>query len=44
MQYPAISEYIKASQDASDNLDISTKATEEERKEALVDEWGYVCG
>ena len=35
MQYPTISEYVK-----SDNLDMSTKATEEERKEALVDEWG----
>ena len=35
MQYPLISEYVK-----SDNLDMSTKATEEERKEALVDEWG----
>ena len=35
MQYPKISEYVK-----SDNLDMSTKATEEERKEALVDEWG----
>ena len=40
MQYPTISEYVKASQDASDNLDMPTKATEEERKEALVDEWG----
>ena len=35
MQYPKISEYVK-----SDNLDMSTKATEEERKEALVDEFG----
>ena len=40
MQYPKISEFVKASQDASDNLDMSTKATEEELKEALVDEWG----
>ena len=40
MQYPTMSEYVKASQDVSDNLDMSTKATEEERKEALVDEWG----
>ena len=40
MQYPTISEYVKANQDASDNLDMSTKATEEERKEAFVDEWG----
>ena len=40
MQYPTISEYVKASQDASDNLDMSTEATEEELKEAFVDEWG----
>lgn len=40
MQYPTMSEYVKASQDVSDNLDMSTKATEEERKEALVDEFG----
>ena len=40
MQYPTMSEYVKASQDAGDNLDMSTKATEEERKEALVDEFG----
>ena len=40
MKYPTISEYVKAIQDASDNLDMSTKATEEERKEAFVDEWG----
>ena len=40
MQYPTISEYVKANQDASDNLDMSTEATEEELKEAFVDEWG----
>ena len=40
MQYPTMSEYVKARQDVSDNLDMSTKATEEERKEALVDEFG----
>ena len=30
MQYPAISEYVKANQDASDNLDTSTGATKAE--------------
>ena len=40
MKYPKNLEYVKAIQDASDNLDMSTKATEEERKEAFVDEWG----
>ena len=40
MQYPAISEYVKANQNASDNLDMSTKATAEELREAFVDEWG----
>ncbi len=40
MEYPTISEYVKASQDASDNLDISTKATEEELNEAIIDEFG----
>ena len=32
MQYPTISEYVKASQDAGDNLDMSTKATIAELK------------
>ena len=40
MQYPTISEYVKASQDAGDNLDMSTKATDEELNEAITDEWG----
>ena len=40
MQYPTISEYVKASQDASDNLDMSTEATDEELNEAITDEWG----
>ena len=40
MQYPKISEYVKASQDASDNLDMSTKVTEEELNEAITDEFG----
>ena len=40
MQYPTISEYVKASQDASDNLDMSTKVTEEELNEAITDEFG----
>ena len=40
MQYPTISEYVKASQDASDNLDMSTKATDEELNEAIIDEYG----
>ena len=40
MQYPTISEYVKASQDASDNLDMSTKATAEELNEAIMDEFG----
>ena len=40
MQYPTISEYVKASQDASDNLDMSTKATAEELNEAIIDEFG----
>ena len=40
MQYPTISEYIKASQDASDNLDMSTEATDEELNEAITDEFG----
>ena len=40
MQYSTISEYVKASQDASDNLDMSTKATAEELNEAIMDEFG----
>ena len=40
MQYPTISEYVKASQDASDNLDMSTEATDEELNEAITDEFG----
>ena len=40
MQYPKISEYVKAIQDASDNLDMSTEATDEELNEAITDEWG----
>ena len=40
MQYPTISEYVKASQDAGDNLDMSTKATIAELNEAITDEFG----
>ena len=40
MQYPTISEYVKASQDASDNLDMSTEATNAELNEAIMDEFG----
>ena len=40
MQYPTKSEYVKASQDASDNLEMSTKATDEELNEAIIDEYG----
>ena len=41
MQYPTISEYVKASQDASDNLDMPTEATNAELlKEAITDEFG----
>ena len=40
MQYPTKSEYVKSSQDASDNLDMSTKATDEELNEAIIDEYG----
>ena len=40
MQYPTISEYVKANQDVSDNLDMSTKVTEEELNEAIIDEFG----
>ena len=35
-----ISEYVKASQDASDNLDMPTEATNAELNEAITDEWG----
>ena len=41
MQYPTISEYVKANQDVSDNLDMSTEATNAELlKEAITDEFG----
>ena len=40
MKYPKNLEYVKASQDASDNLDMSTKVTEEELNEAITDEFG----
>ena len=40
MQYPTISEYVKASQDASDNLGMSTKATIAEFNESIMDEFG----
>ena len=40
MQYPLISESVKASQDAGDNLDMSTKATNAELNEAIPDEFG----
>ena len=40
MQYPKISEYVKASQDASDNLNMSTEATDKELNEAITDEFG----
>ena len=40
MQYPTISEYVKANQDASDNLDMSTGATKAELNEAITDEFG----
>jgi hypothetical protein len=39
MQYPTISEYVKASQDAGDNLDMSTEATNAELNEAIIDEF-----
>lgn len=41
MQYPKISEYVKASQDASDNLDMSTEATNAELNEAITDGWEW---
>ena len=40
MQYPTISEYVKASQDASDNLDMPTEATNAELNEAITDAFG----
>ena len=40
MEYPKNLEYVKASQDASDNFDMSTKATDEEFNEAIIDEYG----
>ena len=40
MKYPTISEYVKASQDVSDNLDMFTGATAEELNEAITDEYG----
>ena len=40
MQYPTISEYVKASQDAGDNLDMFTEATNAELNEAITDEFG----
>ena len=39
MQYPTISEYVKASQDASDNLDMSTEATNAEFNEVITDQY-----
>ena len=41
MQYPTISEYVKASQDAGDNLDMSTEATNAELNEAIIDGWEW---
>ena len=40
MQYPTISEYVNASQDANDNLDMSTEATNAELNEAITDAFG----
>ena len=40
MKYPKNLEYVKASQDASDNLDMSTEATNAELNEAITDEFG----
>ena len=40
MLYPTISEYVNASQDASDNLDMSTEATNAELNEAITDAFG----
>ena len=41
MQYPTISEYVKASQDAGDNLDMSTEATNAELNETIIDGWEW---
>ena len=43
MKYPKNLEYVKASQDVSDNLDMSTKATNAEFNEAITDEFGVKC-
>ena len=40
MKYPKNLEYAKASQDASDNLGMSTKATIAEFNESIMDEFG----
>ena len=40
MEYPKNLEYVKASQDASDNLDMYTEATIAESNEAITDEFG----
>ena len=40
MQYPTLLEYMKASQDAGDNLDMSTEATNAELNEAITDDFG----
>ena len=40
MQYPTTSEYVKAIQDAGDNLDMSTEATNVELNEVITDEFG----
>ena len=40
MKYPKNLEYVKASQDAGDNLDMSTEATNAELNEAITDEFG----
>ena len=39
MQYPTLLEYMKASQDAGDNLDMSTEVTNAELNEAITDEF-----
>lgn len=40
MKYPKNLEYVKDIQDTSDNLDMSTEATDEELNEAITDEFG----
>ena len=40
MKYPKNLEYVKASQDAGDNHDMSTEATNAELNEAITDEFG----